>query len=352
MQTTEDNVIILFSHSTTMKVERAKLNSASEYFQAMFRRARWTESKSQTITLEDDNIKAMELLFRKIHGTMSSMTDKRVTVAEWWHLVMACDKYDIDPKSLGELFQGWHKASKVKEEYQKPLLKFEAEVAFPCYAFDTAEAFKEVTKKLVYASTGHIVESNPTNIGQMHLPPRVMQQLNAARGRLRNILHKGLFERIGEIVKHGNCSCKETTVFDYLRELSRIKVWPLEDSLRDMSIDEIIEHLWRFDSARMRQYRGTSSDNRSGEQWCSCRFSWHLVVQSAASRVSEYFDGLCLDCMDSSKNLRDGGNKDDDYWHYHEKFKRFDAKCRVDHGQPTWYFSFMGRREKKGLIAD
>ncbi|PYI02623.1 hypothetical protein BO78DRAFT_453536 [Aspergillus sclerotiicarbonarius CBS 121057] len=351
-QSIEDHAIIAVPHTTIMKVERAKLTNASEYFQAMFRSA-WTETQTQTITLEDDNIKAMELLLRKIHGTMSTMTDKRVTVAEWWHLVMACDKYGIDPKTLSQLFGGWHEAVKNRDEYKKPFLKFEMQVAFPCYAFDTAAAFQQVTKKLVYTSTGHIMESNPTNIREMHLPPRVVQQLNAARGRLRNILHQGLFEQIGGIVQHATCPCKETTVFEYLRELSRIKVWPLEDSLKDVSINDIILQLRRFDSARMRKYKGPPPRHVDDwEQLCPCSHDWERVVLSAANRVSNYFDGLCLDCMDTSKNLRDGGSKDDDYWHYYELFQRYDARCRVNHGEPTWYFSFMGRREKKGLIAD
>lgn len=40
------------------------------------------------------------------------------------------------------------------------------------------------------------------------------------------------------------------------------------------------------------------------------------------------------------------GDKDADYWRHDKGDMTWDARCRIDHGQPTWYFSFMGRREK------
>jgi hypothetical protein len=40
-------------------------------------------------------------------------------------------------------------------------------------------------------------------------------------------------------------------------------------------------------------------------------------------------------------------NRDEDekYWDHHEDgiWKR---KCRIEHGDSTWYFSFLGRKEK------
>lgn len=80
----------------------------------------------------------------------------------------------------------------------------------------------------------------------------------------------------------------------------------------------------------------------------SCNRDWKGVVESAAEYVQKYFDGLCLDCMDSSKNVRPGGDEDDDYWVYSQTRGAYDGGCRVSHGEPTWYFSFMGGREKRG----
>lgn len=40
-------------------------------------------------------------------------------------------------------------------------------------------------------------------------------------------------------------------------------------------------------------------------------------------------------------------NKDTDYWHHADRFVKWDEGCRIRHDQPTWYFSFMGRRTKQ-----
>jgi hypothetical protein len=46
--------------------------------------------------------------------------------------------------------------------------------------------------------------------------------------------------------------------------------------------------------------------------------------------------------MCSSKNTQ---NEDSDYW-THTDPRVYDEHCRISHGQPTWYWSFMGRKEK------
>jgi hypothetical protein len=50
--------------------------------------------------------------------------------------------------------------------------------------------------------------------------------------------------------------------------------------------------------------------------------------------------------MCSSKNKQ---NEDSDYW-THADPRVYDAHCRIKHGQPTWYFSFMGRKERMDLF--
>lgn len=57
-------------------------------------------------------------------------------------------------------------------------------------------------------------------------------------------------------------------------------------------------------------------------------------------RVDDSFKGLCLDCLTKTKFE----SEDDDYWNHCHNFE-FDYGCTVKHGQPTWYFSYMGRPE-------
>lgn len=63
-------------------------------------------------------------------------------------------------------------------------------------------------------------------------------------------------------------------------------------------------------------------------------------------QVDEYFDGLCLDCMDRSKAKAQ--THDTGYWLYDDmQWGEWSRHCRSNHGQPTWYFSFLGRREDR-----
>lgn len=54
--------------------------------------------------------------------------------------------------------------------------------------------------------------------------------------------------------------------------------------------------------------------------------------------VDDSFAGLCLDCLTKTKF----GCEDEDYWNHCLDFK-YDHGCTVAHGQPTWYFSYLGR---------
>jgi hypothetical protein len=40
------------------------------------------------------------------------------------------------------------------------------------------------------------------------------------------------------------------------------------------------------------------------------------------------------------------GDTDKDYWNHARTDVKWNAHCRISHGQPTWYYSFMGRRDK------
>lgn len=59
-----------------------------------------------------------------------------------------------------------------------------------------------------------------------------------------------------------------------------------------------------------------------------------------AVQVDDSFAGLCLDCLTKTKF----GSEDADYWNHCLDFE-FDHGCTVPHGQPTWYFSYLGRAE-------
>jgi hypothetical protein len=76
---------------------------------------------------------------------------------------------------------------------------------------------------------------------------------------------------------------------------------------------------------------------------CGCGTCRLRISESAIKNIRldilKEFQGLCLDCIKKTKNE----GVDDDYWE-HDMKKKWDADCRIAHGQPTWYFSFMGRK--------
>lgn len=71
-------------------------------------------------------------------------------------------------------------------------------------------------------------------------------------------------------------------------------------------------------------------------------------MTTARSRTLIYFHGLCMTCMADTEDIKLGRDEDEEYWRHNEERDDYDVGCRVSHGQPTWYFSFMGRREKLG----
>ena len=87
---------------------------------------------------------------------------------------------------------------------------------------------------------------------------------------------------------------------------------------------------------------------KPAESACStfCQRDYEGEVGKAISYVRGYFDGLCLDCMD--KTNAKTADFDSDYWHHNDlKEDEWHEGCREKHGEPTWYFSFMGRREDR-----
>lgn len=163
------------------------------------------------------------------------------------------------------------------------------------------------------------------------------EQVNAAKGRLRTRLHAMTFAPIEKLLV-ANCDCKEKTLYQYIKALHSTGVWPLDPVWPRMEVTVILDRLNSF------KYKPPESACRS-----FCQGDYEGAVGRAISTVRNYFDGLCLDCMDKSKAKT--ANYDSDYWHHNDLEEgEWDSGCRVNHGEPTWYFSFMGRKEDRELF--
>ena len=67
---------------------------------------------------------------------------------------------------------------------------------------------------------------------------------------------------------------------------------------------------------------------------------WSNVARKTPNKFHEYFNGLCLDCMKNHLN------EDSEYWRKdaRDSDDENDGSYRIFHGEPTWYFSFLGRQ--------
>lgn len=134
---------------------------------------------------------------------------------------------------------------------------------------------------------------------------------------------------------NAKCHCKEKTLFQYIKALHSTGVWPLDRVWSKINVSEILDRLNQF------SYKPPESACR-----IHCQKDYGEEVGKAISYIRKHFDGLCLDCMDKSKAKTD--DYDSDYWlHNSLNERQWDRGCRVKHGEPTWYFSFMGRKEDR-----
>lgn len=173
--------------------------------------------------------------------------------------------------------------------------------------------------------------------------------------------------------------CPKLKSAAYYKALFATGFWPVKPAMEKLSIHQLQTMLAnKFDyvnydnvphmpdraaaRAKMTAARGATSDKR-------CRVCVDAAVKAAFDRkvkslvntllddkktwisierqgqpvtvqVHDSFAGLCLDCLTKTKF----GSEDADYWNHCLDFE-FDHGCAVPHGQPTWYFSYLGRPE-------
>jgi hypothetical protein len=125
------------------------------------------------------------------------------------------------------------------------------------------------------------------------------------------------------------CDCKEKSLFAYNKGLSKTGIWPLHDHYKK-SIQQILN------SPGFLKFECTVP-----EKACmTCRSKLSVTaIETIRRELSNNFHGLCLDCINMTKS----GDVDYDYWE-HDLEREWDLGCRISHGQPSWYFSFMGRK--------
>jgi hypothetical protein len=172
-------------YTRSFGVNKGLLIKNSEYFKRSFR---FNDANGHSeIRLEGDNIAAIQIWLIYLHIT-SDTTDidispptkqalaiKKTPIHIIWSLIVAADKYDFKVTLLRGFFKQWYEATVdlADEEDPNDACDLARQLTLPCWIFDHAEGFAEVTKWLAYNSRGHIKEKRPDGFKfeHMHLAP-------------------------------------------------------------------------------------------------------------------------------------------------------------------------------------
>ncbi|QDS75098.1 hypothetical protein FKW77_007093 [Venturia effusa] len=336
------------------KVDRSTLinlptedNRHDNYFKLTLT-GNFKEARQTAVEIEDQDADALRVFFLVVHGKPDSAYTEHHSVM--WPLASFLDYVNVTSKIFEAWFAAWYGFKDEKINSISP-----QEMLFPCHRFNHAPGFLKATKECVYQVPGYIHEKNPTDFRAIHLHPLIIQQLNAARGRLRTILHRESWKPINRLLKFScscsdvalpsgaipactckfknisPCTCRADTVSGYERALQRTQAYPLEETWHKNCADDIL--------SRLKDFGYTVPSGACG----NCTQNYTREIAHAISGVRTYFDGLCLDCMNASKRKTSRDEKLDEndvYW-IHNQTRQWDEDCRVTHGQPTWYYSYM-----------
>lgn len=109
--------------------------------------------------------------------------------------------------------------------------------------------------------------------------------MNAARGRLKTILHRELYESVDILLEKVRCPLKKDILWEYFSALNKTKSWPLERYMARESISGLLHNLEYF------EYNDPHSE-RCNYPHCGCNFK--RIVDNAIDETAQLFDGLCL----------------------------------------------------------
>jgi hypothetical protein len=336
-------------------------------------------TSTEHVVDDEDDPAAWKLLLCIIHDC-SDGSDLEVGTLVMWNLIDLAVKYGLNlsrdkPKAWFVLWYTQHKRFITTRQCR--------ELMYLALRFNHAEAFARVTKQLAYNVPGHIEELMPEGFEvtkrEHRLPTSHMigmsyytatfsaitdlsiGALNGVRSSLRNKLHANLYEPINRLLTAARCKSKKDNLWAYESALHKSGVWPLESEAKDKSINELLRLL--YDDFKYEDPHPKAPDGRCTDRH-DCGHDFEHVVNSAINKARDQFNGLCLgisslslsmfarslanpyksDCMRASSIEAE----DEDYWRHAETgYYRSRGICRVSHGQPTWYFSFMGRKERQ-----
>jgi hypothetical protein len=258
-----------------------------------------------TSELYDDDPRAWRLWLEMLHGCLNHMS-YQAQIVTVWHVLRIADKYDINPTcaDAGRWFDQWFFTQSASGLFTNN--DAVRQILYPCHAFDHALGFATSTMWLAYHCAGHIAEKRPKefeqhphlglhrgiermycgNLQSISSTNRQAEQLNAARGRLRSVLHRELYDCVDRLLGRATCSLKKDVLWAYFFALNQTRSWPLERWAKKYSIQQLLENLEEFEYVDPHP-NGICSDRACGQDFT-------LVVRKAIDHTGSHFDGLCL----------------------------------------------------------
>jgi hypothetical protein len=110
--------------------------------------------------------------------------------------------------------------------------------------------------------------------------------------------------------------------------LDKTGAWPLEESMHGhdaMSVHAILAALGTF------RYKAPNQEC----DLCSADY-FNQIVVPGIDDAAVHFDGLCLDCINVPHKKNKARRDFRPHW---------DSNCRISHGEPTWWFSYLASRQ-------
>ncbi|KAH6716779.1 hypothetical protein BKA61DRAFT_671250 [Leptodontidium sp. MPI-SDFR-AT-0119] len=294
-------------------------------------KGRFTNPNSNRTSIDKDTVVGVRLWLRIIHGTITPDL-YQLSVEDLWNALGFGQRWEFHLEKM----QGWYDTWFGQSFGSGHSLDYDdlREHLFPSYALNRYRQFAMVTRKLSYLGRGHIEEHNPTHYRHLHVPARVIDQINAAKGSMRSRLNEALLDCARpKTFCPQQCSKNAESLRTYLDGVSATRIWPFSTQHR-VAIQTII------DSPGLVNWTYTKVIGACIT--CERHLRGHHVTK-AKERIEDYWNGLSLDCMNNSKTKT--GSIHEDYW-LHNSLHQWSKGCRLaGHSRNTWYHSFMGRHE-------
>ena len=76
---------------------------------------------------------------------------------------------------------------------------------------------------------------------------RSTEQINAARGRLKTILHRGLYDPVDRMLAEATCPYREKVLWQYFKALTETGAWPIESGPGKCGMRVLLDKLAAFE---------------------------------------------------------------------------------------------------------